>query len=270
MHRLDSYINDIEPRIKAIYENVPKQEEPSLQESLASYGWILLDAWVAWRTLRFLLRETYIEDSVHDKWFQTPSSYTASQLMSVWKFNVQTRTYIKRLTGKRFKELIDQTIQTKRNSSAHFSKKSVVTGADSQEIKKYFQTLSTVFLFYETGKFLKNICYIFEEKGYQSFRISYSKDEIYDIEGFFDNIESYSQHKCFIMTCNDKNNKEYVILFEKTGCKAGKMDSSLETSNLHDVVNSEQAIYNFFGNKGFYQKTDLFVRTVEECWNKES
>ena len=107
MHRLDSYINDIEPRIKAIYENVPKQEEPSLQESLASYGWILLDAWVAWRTLRFLLREAYIEDSVHDKWFQTPSSYNASQLMSVWKFNVQTCTYLEGLTGKSFKELID-------------------------------------------------------------------------------------------------------------------------------------------------------------------
>lgn len=266
MHRLDSYINDIEPRIKAIYENAPMQEEPSLQESLASYGWILLDAWVAWRTLRFLLKEIHIDESVHDKWFQTPSSYSASQLMSVWKFNVQTCTYLERLTGKRFKELIDQTIQRKRNSSAHFSKKSVVTGADSQEIKKIYHALSTVFLFYETGIFLKNVCYKLAEGGYRSFEITYSKDENYAIEGFLDSIESYSQYKCFILTCND-GNKKYAILFEKTGCKAGKMDSALETSNLHDVVNSEQSIYNFFGNKGFYQKIDLFVKTVEECWN---
>ena len=51
MHWLDTKINDIEPRIIAIYENAPKQEEVSLQESLSSYGWVLLDSWIAWRTL---------------------------------------------------------------------------------------------------------------------------------------------------------------------------------------------------------------------------
>ena len=55
MHRLDRYIDDIEPRLKAVIDNIPIQEEVSLQEALAAYGWVLLDSWVAWRTLRFLL-----------------------------------------------------------------------------------------------------------------------------------------------------------------------------------------------------------------------
>ena len=86
MHRLDNHIRDIEPRIEAIYNNAPKQEEASLQESLSSYGWILLDSWVAWRTLRFVLKDAKISQDIHEKWFQTPSSYNASQLKAVWRF----------------------------------------------------------------------------------------------------------------------------------------------------------------------------------------
>lgn len=268
MHRLDNYINDVEPRIKSIYENAPKQEEPSLQESLASYGWILLDAWVAWRTLRFLLKDTYIADSVHEKWFQTPSSYSASQLMSVWKFNDSTLKYLEENTGKKFKRLMDDTIQLKRNSSAHFTKKSTVTGADSREIKNIFQALSTVFLFYETGMFLKRICEKLAEKGYRFFKIFFTKYDSCAVEVFLEKITIYSQLKCFALICIDENNKRYIIFFDKTGCKAGRLSSAKETDKLFDVVNDEQSTYNFFANKGFYLQMDLFVRTVEECWNK--
>ena len=78
MHVLDSYINDIEPRIRAVCNNSPKQEDAALQEALASYGWILLDSWIAWRTLRFLIRDVYLDENVQKKWIQTPSSYTKS------------------------------------------------------------------------------------------------------------------------------------------------------------------------------------------------
>lgn len=111
MHRLDGLINDIEPRIISICDNAPKQEEPSLQTSLSSYGWILLDSWVAWRTLRFLLKEAYIDECVSEKWFQTPSSYTASQLRAVWGFSDSTTDYLYSTTGKRFNALINDTIQ---------------------------------------------------------------------------------------------------------------------------------------------------------------
>ncbi len=78
MHKLDSKIIDVEGRIKSICQNCPKMEEASLQESLCAYAWILLDSWIAWRTLRFLLRDLSIGDENLKKWFQTPSSYTAS------------------------------------------------------------------------------------------------------------------------------------------------------------------------------------------------
>ncbi len=269
MHRLDNYINDIEPRIKAIYDNAPKQEEPSLQVSLASYGWILLDAWVAWRTLRFLLKETYIDDSVHDKWFQTPSSYTANQLMSVWFFSDSTTNYIKLHTGKGFKELIDSTIQKKRNSSAHFTKGSTVTGADSQEIKNYFKTLSKVFLFYETGTFLQNICHKLSIQGYNSFKLIYSETESHAIGDFFDTIDSYSSCNSFSLICHDSEEREYIILFEEIGCKAGYRQRGEKAYHLKDVVNGQHS-YKFFDNKGFYQQIDIFIECVEKCWDKQS
>ena len=269
MHKLDYYINDIEPRIKAIYDNIPKQEESSLQASLASYGWILLDAWVAWRTLRFLLKETYIEDSVHEKWFQTPSSYTANQLMAVWGFSDSTTNYIKFHTGKGLKELIDNTIQFKRNSSAHFTKRSTVTGADAQEIKKYFKVLSKVFLFYETGRFLQSVCDKLSKKGYNSFRLFYSEARSYAIDDFFDTIDSYSSCNKFSLTCRDSGEREYIILFEEIGCKAGYRQRGETEYLLKDVVNGQHA-YKFFNNKGFYQQIDIFIDNVEKCWDKQS
>lgn len=64
MHVLDRNINDIEPRIYAIYTNISKQEDPSLQGALAAYGWILLDSWIAWRTLRFLMRRVDLSEKI--------------------------------------------------------------------------------------------------------------------------------------------------------------------------------------------------------------
>jgi hypothetical protein len=270
MHRLDSHINDIEPRIKAIFENAPKQEEASLQQSLASYGWILLDSWVAWRTLRYLLKETYIDDKVNEKWFQTPSSYTASQLKAIWKFTEKTFEYISTITGKNFRDLVDMTIQGKRNSSAHFTKRSEVSGVDSQEIKNIFQALSKVFLLYETDSFLKIVCDKLSNNGYINFIISYSDDENYNIEQFTDSINIYARSSEFLLKYFDDKNREYRVFFHKDGCKAGCKNEESEEFSLKNVVNNEQAKYDFFGNKGFYQNIDLFVSTIEVCRKKEN
>ena len=69
MHILDNHINNMSSRIEAIFENGPKQEEISLQESLASYGWILLDSWIVWRTMRFLIKDMDIDENIQKKWY---------------------------------------------------------------------------------------------------------------------------------------------------------------------------------------------------------
>ena len=267
MHRLDSCINDIEPRIKAIYAYTPKQEESSLQQSLSSYGWILLDSWIAWRTLRFLLRETKISDDVHSKWFQTPSSYTASQLRAVWHFSQSTIEYLEIRTGKNFRDLIDRTIQEKRNSSAHFTQNNAVLGTDSQEIKEIYKTLSRVFLFYETGNFISVVCDKLALKGYSNFRINYTCDEIYTIDTFLDTIKSYSKCDEFALICNNNDESEYVIQFKKDGCEAGSVNAKTQELHLQNVMNEEQSVYCFWSNKGFYRDVELFVSTIITCWN---
>ena len=215
MHRLDGYINDIEPRIMAIYENTPKQEEPSLQESLSSYGWILLDSWVAWRTLRFLLKETEINESVHSKWFQTPSSYTASQLKAVWKFSQSTLDYLSTQTGNNFKALIDTTIQGKRNSSAHFTQNNTISGKDSQEISLIYKSLSKAFILYETASFIKIVCDKLLMKGYLDFRICYPNNDYFTSDNFVDSINAYSKSSEFCLKCYDNENRFCVILFQR-------------------------------------------------------
>lgn len=266
MHRLDSCINDIEPRIKAIYENTPKQEESSLQESLSSYGWILLDSWIAWRTLRFLLKETKISEDVHNKWFQTPSSYTASQLKAVWHFSQSTLDYLRIHTGKDFKELIDRTIQDKRNSSAHFTRNNAVLGTDSYEIKNVYNTLSKAFMLYETGSFIKVVCDKLALRGYLNFRINYTDDKSYTIETFLDTMDSYSKSDGFTLICNDKDKSKYIVQFKKDGCEAGSVNTKTEELRLQNVMNEDQSVYYFWGNKGFYRDVDLFVSTIITCW----
>lgn len=266
MHTLDRYINDIEPRILSICKGIPSQEEPSLQEALAAYGWVLLDSWIAWRTLRFLLRETCIDDKVQEKWFQTPSSYTASQLKAAWLFNDVLINYIEENTGKKFKELIDKTIQVNRNSSAHFSKKSNINGSDYHTISQYFKTLSTAFLFYETSSFLDKVCEILQSKGYSSFQISIDEQSRIAATAFKEHIDDYSHATRFSLWCSPKSGDELGIIFAKDGCSTYRR---IPDGNpiVHDVVNDKNSFYNFFMNKGFYLEVGLFVDTVIYNWD---
>lgn len=265
MHRLDGHINDLEPRIKDIYLNIPKQAEPSLQVSLSSYGWILLDSWVAWRTLRFLLKDIYIDDTVHDKWFQTPSSYTASQIKVAWRFDSTTETYIKNNTGKGLKELFDNTIQIKRNASAHFTRKAVINGSDYHELQQYFTVLSKVFLFYETNAFFVNVAEKLAKQGYEDFKIFFDEDDSgFDLKDLLSHINEYD--KCHYFSINGKKWDGTIIniLVEDEGCFVGQ---SMKTNkdSMKSIINASHSRYYFWGNKGFYQDVELFVNSVLEC-----
>lgn len=266
MHRLDSYIQDIEPRITAVCDNAPKQEDASLQSSLAAYGWILLDSWIAWRTLRFLIRDVYIEETTDDKWFQTPSSYNASQLRGAWHLEQNAVNYIENRIGKSFKTIINDTIQLKRNSSAHFTKKQAVTGQDVQTIKTLFTLLSDVFLYYEVKSFIKEICYRLERQGYQDFCVIYQSGVITSIEEMNEMLEEHIRSSYFELKCKDFNNDQYFLMFSQIGCKAKTKKEGIE-SKYQDVINSEGMNYYFFGNKGYYQNIDLFLDTLERCWS---
>ena len=107
MNVLDNHITDLDNRIKEICEIAPSVEQSSIQESLSSYGWILLDSWIAWRTLRFLLKDQDIKLDIQRKWFQTPSSYTASQIKAVWHFDENVDTYLIKHLGYGLKCTID-------------------------------------------------------------------------------------------------------------------------------------------------------------------
>ena len=153
MNVLDNHITDLDNRIKDICEIAPTVEQSSIQESLSSYGWILLDSWIAWRTLRFLIKDQDISVETQRKWFQTPSSFTASQIKAVWHFGDNVDTFLNENAGHGLKYLIDNEIEKLRNASAHFSDGGVVNGSDYQKIGNYHQLLSNIFLLYEIISF---------------------------------------------------------------------------------------------------------------------
>ena len=264
MHSIDRYINDIEPRISAIIKSIPEQEEPSLQSSLASYGWILLDSWIAWRTMRFLLKDTKIDDGNQDKWIQTPSSYTSSQLRAAWKLSDSTIEYLKSTTNKSFQEMIDNTVQKKRNSSAHFNRKSQITGTDFQEIKLIFEQLSIVFRAYEIDSFIQAVINYLSPLGYQSFETSVDDLRLTNNGRVIDDINRFAMASHININCCDKCNKQFLFSASKDGCQAKSSDAN----EWNDVINDEVSSYMLLGNKGYYLNVSLFCETLEKCWHE--
>lgn len=264
MHRLDNHIRDIEPRIEAIYTYAPKQEEASLQESLSSFGWILLDSWIAWRTLRFVLKDADISQDVNEKWFQTPSSYTASQLKAIWRFRDEDLDYLKNKIDKNLKTLIDGTIQPKRNSSAHFTKSVSITGQDAQEIKMYYHALSKLFLLYEINAFLGVIADKLSKNGFRKISIRFENGSNYSLAQFVDSIDDVFKSIPFCMSFA-KGDHKYFIDFTQSGCSTGKFEDDIKCTS-GNVINKEHDRYDFFSNKGYYRNVDLFIETIEKCW----
>ena len=203
---------------------------------------------------------------MNEKWFSTPSSYTASQLKAIWGFEESTLRIIKTKTDKSLKELIDQGIQSKRNAAAHFSKRTIVQGNDYQEIKLYFSVLSKIFLLYETASFIDSICNEFEKHEYADFVIEYSDVEFYYLEEnrksqFVETIDTYFKCDRFILKFSDKK-KECRIHFLKEGCETETIDLIAGTRRIKNLVMSSSQEYRFFENKGFYLEVDAFVNQV--------
>lgn len=279
MHRLDSHIQAIEPRICAICKNAKKVSElaSELPEALTSYGWILLDSWVAWRTLRYLLRDTHISESVHEKWFQTPSSYNASQLKAIWRFEDSVLNYIQEKTTLSVKELFDVNIQKKRNASAHFSftEKYNSRGDETENIQLIFSVLSKVFLFYEFGSFIESISQRLCGFGYTDFKVQFSPNDVpINADCFYEHIKEFSidlRDRC--IDSREKIDKEksiiylfskgddYKIKFDVNGCSAGKIDANGGVK-YHSVSRDDGREYIFFENKGYYTDIDSFIKRV--------
>lgn len=266
MHCLDSYVNDIEPRIVSICENATSEEDPALQEALIAYCWILLDSWITWRTLRFLLKEDDIDSKIQRKWFKTPSSYTASQLQAVWKFPESSLLFLEEKIGNSLKHIIDKTVQPKRNSSAHYAMQNEVNGIDCTEIKKIFEAMSDTFLLRETYAFLKRLTSILSSKGYSDFRVQFIERDEIKLDEFKDCIDDFSKKLGYSLICRDIEN-EYCVVFTKSGCSAGKHDKGQNENDFSFVMNDSNKGYKFLDNKGFYQNIDSFASNVISCWN---
>lgn len=261
MHRIDGHINDIEPRIKAITENTSSVPDPTMQDSLSSYGWVLLDAWIAWRSLRYLLKDAIISEDVDEKWFSTPSSYTASQLKAIWRFNDMTLDFIYEITGKKFKDLIDSQIQAKRNASAHFTKKVIIQGRDFLDIDLYYKALSRVFLLYETKAFLEVVNSYLKEHGYNNMRIQIKEKE-FELDDFLDSIKEYYDCKSLIIKLENQRNDKFHFKFDYGGCTAWAADEN-SSKRITTIDNSD---FYFFKNKGYYLQTKYFADKIVSTW----
>ena len=261
MHVLDNHVNDIELRIEAICENSNNQEEPSIPESLAAYGWVLLDSWIAWRTMRFLIKDLDIDDTVLKKWFQTPGSYTASQIKAVWNLCAETEEYVRETTNYSLKQLLDDTVQKKRNSAAHYNGRSEITGLDCININTIFHTLSKVFWFHEFKCFISVIAHYFRENKYNDYKIILSNEMricLCEMDTKFKDIIMANE---IVFSCKDEKNNHFYILFSKDGCK-----TRVNESDYVYIGNDRCQVYTFDTPKGYYRDSELFVKTVFEIW----
>ena len=218
--------------------------------------------------MRFLIKDMDIDENIQKKWFQTPGSYTASQLRCVWKFDTNVEKYLTDNLGKSLHKLFDETIQKKRNASAHFNGNSVVQGRDCIEIKKIYEVLSNVFLFSEVKTFVYVICEELHKIGYTDFKIFYFEDVGYDVDQFSVMINEFAKQKQFFLTCKRKTQQEYGIFFTKEGCQASIKDDSKMWKQKVEIINDRQHIYQFFEHKGYYQNSQLFLETVIDKWSE--
>ena len=158
MEKLNIKIAEMRNKIIDICLNIHSIENNTFQDAIAAYTWNLLDSYVAWRTLRYLLRDTIIDDEVDEKWYSTPSSYRCASLKPIWKFGKVVEELSKNECGKKFSSLIDDEIQKNRNSGAHYKNEvSSITGSDIEnKIKKYFIFLDKLFFIYELNATINN------------------------------------------------------------------------------------------------------------------
>ena len=118
-----------------------------------------------------------------------------------------------------------------------------------------------MFLLYETDSFLGDITQQLERKGYNSFRIRYLKGIEFTIEEFISSIDEYARDKYFELLFHNDENIEISVSFGINGCVA------MSQGKRKDIYNDTWPHYYFFKNKGYYQDTDLFIKTLEKTIN---
>lgn len=252
MNVLDNHITDLDNRIKDICKTAPSVEESSIQESLSSYGWILLDSWIAWRTLRFLLKDQDVNHEIQKKWFQTPSSFSASQIRAVWHFGDNIDSYLGSHNLKNLKFIIDDEIEKNRNSSAHFSTGGIINGNDYQKIDKYYKVFSNIFLLYEIFAFYLSITNILlNRKDSELVILDNNKNPIFEYSKKDDIIDNFNfcivdlNEAVTIEIHYKKDEFERFLCFDKDGCYFNNdLGTRIET-------------YKIFSNKGYYRDLSL-------------
>lgn len=276
MHVLDSKITEIEERIEEVIKYAPQQEGTTMQETVLSYGWILLDSWIAWRTLRFLLRGVSTIEQVQEKWLQTPSSYTAAQLGAVWGFKDITAEYFNNTMGRNGKGIFNELIQKKRNASAHFAPKSSdadtnISGADTNMIQNLYKGLSTAFLFYESMAFWKDVQALLTQRGYGKIKVMFEDNagetKEFGTESIDDALSIFDKKNGYKVVFMDADNRPCVIIVENNYCKIGfssKVDSTALISQPHFLKTEEGKYYKLLDNKGYYVHIEEFVQKIDE------
>lgn len=263
MHYLDSVIEDIEPRMQAIMKETPTMGDSSIQSSLMSYGWVLLDSWIAWRTLRFILRSSNIDECIPEKWIRTPSSYRYNQLQPIWNFSKECLDYFEKMTDHSLKDAIDNTIQNKRNASAHFSRDPNLRadGMDVRLIKKYYDILSWIFRFRETEQFLFDLGMEFEKIGIADFSYSFYGCEVHD-----NTFKTYQELKKIVCSISIPNT--LYIVFDKENKECGTafgLEEVIDKIKLEDGKN-----FNIFDGKCYYVNKQPIISAVVQKRNQVS
>ena len=261
MHVLDAKINDIVPRIADIYKSASEAEPSSTQESLSSYGWILLDSWITWRTLRYLLRKTEIDEAVCKKWFQTPSSYTGSQIYAAWKFNESELVYIDQKLGQSAKKVMDEEIVQRRNTAAHFNGGVPIRGDDYNRINSIFNCFSKVFLFIELSSFLHDYEVILKRDKYVDMKIFTDDGKSYSTSIFPEAIESFAMSSYIKISFMNQTDDYYVVTIDDSGCMAG-CGKDLATIEQKSVISKNGSSYFLLANNGYYLPVQSFCDDV--------
>lgn len=260
MKMLDNRISDIETRMGDLFQSAQSIEEASTQESLSSYGWILLDCWVAYRTVRYLVRKTDYDDNVYQKWFKTPSSYTGTQLFAAWQFTDDILAFIEQRLGKALISLIKDEVQKKRNTAAHFNGDIPILGNDYNRIGTIFDCLSTAFLFSELQAFLEDFDQKLSSQNYHKAKIFFNETEI-PLSDFSKTIINYSDSFSFDFVFEDDAGQIYTILFEKDGCSVC-CGSRADDIKMENILNADDHPYLFFENNGYIFPVESFYLDV--------
>lgn len=184
MHKLNQKIRDIRDKLYDIFGNFSSIQNGTIQVALSSFAWILLDSYIAWRTLRFLLKDSDISDDINEKWYSTPSSYSFSQLAPIWRFDKNLNAIIKDKCNIDLKNICD-IVQSQRNICAHYKSGFNVNirGDDIEtRIRIYLICFDIIFFIYEFNAMVNKLYLLYNVSHSLSTKIIINDKEEYEFE----------------------------------------------------------------------------------------